>query len=133
MNESITSIIRSAMENNPLETKNAIERAISEKVASGLEQRKIVIAKNLVSVDEGMKHKGKNKNVDEPSEVKKAPWDKKNEEVDIGDLITFMNEEYELDIQDEEELELILEGLSEDELTELLNELDNSITMKSKV
>lgn len=135
MNESIANIIAAAINNNPLEVRNAIDIAINEKVAAALEAHKITIAKGLVAV-EGFKRKGSDKDVDEPALRKKGFGDvgkgSKKEDISREDLINFLNEEYEIDIQDEEELDLILEDFSEEEMDLILENCEQSLNELGK-
>ena len=50
--ENVQSIVNSAINDNPVELKNAFYNAINDRIFSAIEQRKQEIAKNLISYNE---------------------------------------------------------------------------------
>lgn len=50
--ENVQSIVNSAINDNPVELKNAFYNAINDRIFSAIEQRKQEIAKNLIGYNE---------------------------------------------------------------------------------
>lgn len=137
MSDSIRKIIEASLGDNPFEIKNAIETVIGEKIAEALQEKKIIIANNLVGIKECSDFGGENTSTHPyfgGRKTKLKPPYKtafsngegggtraESQEIDIDDFRQFLADELEMEI-DNEDVEFLLEDMEEDVINELVNE-----------
>ena len=102
--ESTRQIINAALNDEPLTIRNAIETVIGEKIAAALEEKKAVIAYNLIGVKEQV-----NKEVNE------------SEEIDFEDFKAFLSDQLQMEL-DNDDVEYLLEDMDNETLEEILED-----------
>jgi len=131
-NSSTREIINAALQDDPLTIRNTIETVIAEKIANALEEKKAVIAYNLIGMQEQKdKSQGKDGPTKHPdfggkSAHSKPPYHTKNEsveseQIDYEEFKQFLSEQLEIEL-DDEDMEYLLEDMDDETMEEILTD-----------
>lgn len=135
MTGSTRQIIDSALQDNPLAIKSAIETVIGEKIAAALEAKKITVAQNLIGIGEcsdfGGKHAGGGKPAYHTKFSNGASKFNK-EDIDMVEFKAFLSDELEMEL-DDEDVEFLLEDMDDETMAAVLLDYKTLTEAKKKV